>query len=344
VLDPLVSAEVEGLAERYLAGRAPLFDDRISEGRARDGHGDLLAEDIFCLDDGPRVLDCIEFDDRLRWGDVLADVAFLAMDLERLGRPELAARLLALYSDFAADVWPRSLAHHYVAYRAQVRSKVACLRWEQGVEASANVARELLGLAADHLRDGRVRLILIGGLPGTGKSTLADGVAGAIGAVLLRSDEVRKQLAGLDPATPAPAPFLEGLYTPDVTAATYAELLARARVALQHGECVVLDASWTDAAQRDRATEMAAQAVADVDQLHCVAPAEVADARLARRAGRRGEPSDATGPIARALATVEAPWPDSTSIDTTPGVDEVLATALGALEHRPGERLPFTRR
>ena len=74
---------------RYLDGRGPLFEQRIAEGRAVDGHGDLLADDIFCLDDGPRILDCIEFDDALRLGDGLSDAAFLAMDLERLGRPDL---------------------------------------------------------------------------------------------------------------------------------------------------------------------------------------------------------------------------------------------------------------
>src|SRR5207244_1110553 len=85
VLDREQTGEVEALAVRYLDGRGPLFDRRIADGWLRDGHGDLLADDIFCLPDGPRILDCIEFDDRLRYGDVLADVAFLAMDLERLG-------------------------------------------------------------------------------------------------------------------------------------------------------------------------------------------------------------------------------------------------------------------
>src|SRR4029453_13669733 len=120
--------EVDALAKRYLSGRCLLFDRRISEGRGRDGHGDLLADDIFMLDDGPRVLDCIEFDDRLRLGDALADVAFLAMDLERLGRTDLAERFLAAYREFADDTWPASLAHHHVAYRAQGRAKVGAIR------------------------------------------------------------------------------------------------------------------------------------------------------------------------------------------------------------------------
>ena len=91
-------AEIGNLADRYLAGRGRLVEDRIRRGCVVDGHGDLLADDIYCLDDGPRVLDCLEFDDRLRWGDVLYDVGFLAMDLERLGRPDLAERVHGLVS------------------------------------------------------------------------------------------------------------------------------------------------------------------------------------------------------------------------------------------------------
>ena len=82
-VDAATVGSVQTLAERYLAGRSPLFDDRIRRGAIVDGHGDLLAEDIFCLADGPRVLDCIEFDDRLRHLDRLDDIACLAMDLER---------------------------------------------------------------------------------------------------------------------------------------------------------------------------------------------------------------------------------------------------------------------
>src|SRR5205823_6674852 len=112
--------EIDRLAARYLAGRAALFDERIAAGKAVDGHGDLLADDVFCLGDGPRLLDCLEFDDALRYGDGLADAAFLAMDLARLDRPDLARAFLAAYATAADDDWPSSLADHHVAYRAQV--------------------------------------------------------------------------------------------------------------------------------------------------------------------------------------------------------------------------------
>ena len=195
-------ADLEHDAFRYLAGREDLFRQRQDRGYVRDGHGDLLAEDIFCLDDGPRVLDCLDFDPLLRYGDVLADVAFLAMDLERLGRPDLARRFLDWYQEFSGISWPPSLEHYYIAYRAFVRCKVACLRWQQGDEGAALEARELCTLAARHLRRASVRLVLIGGLPGSGKSTLAQALVASVPDwALLRSDVVRREMLA-DPSRP----------------------------------------------------------------------------------------------------------------------------------------------
>lgn len=97
------------------------------------------------------MLDCIEFDDRLRHGDVLADVAFLTMDLERLGAPDLAGRFLGWYREFSGHPHPSSLVEHYVAYRAHVRAKFACLRYAQGDPSAAGDASALLSLAVRHL-------------------------------------------------------------------------------------------------------------------------------------------------------------------------------------------------
>ncbi|HWS47034.1 MAG TPA: gluconate kinase, partial [Acidimicrobiia bacterium] len=162
----ITESRVGMLARRFIAGRDELFAQRIAAGRVCDGHGDLLADDVFCLPDGPRALDCLEFDDHLRFADGLADAAFCAMSLEQLGRADLAEHFLGCYGGAAGDHWPRSLAHHYVARRALVRSKVA------GLRARAEEAAQLLALTLDHLERGRVRLVLVGGPPATGKSTL----------------------------------------------------------------------------------------------------------------------------------------------------------------------------
>jgi hypothetical protein len=331
VLDPGACAAVEHLVHRYLDGREPLFRRRQATGRVRDGHGDLQAEDIFCLDDGPRILDCIEFDDRLRHGDVLADVAFLAMDLERLGAPSAGERFLALYREFAGETYPRSLASHYIAYRAHVRAKVACLRHGQGDPAAAAAAQHLLGLTQRHLEAGRVVLVLVGGLPGTGKSTLAAGIADRRAWSVLRSDEVRKDLAGLAHDEPARAAFGEGLYQPEVTAGVYAELLDRARHLLEGGEPVVLDASWSDRRWRVQATELARATASDLVELRCDAPAPLAAARIDRRRRRGGDPSDATAEVAAAMAASADPWPTAVTVDTAGSIPSALGQALAAL-------------
>jgi hypothetical protein len=334
-LDRAVVARVQELADAYLDGRARLFSDRIAEGRAVDGHGDLLADDIFCLDDGPRVLDCLEFDDRLRLGDGLADVAFLAMDLERLGRPELGQLLLDHYREHRGDAWPASLAHHHIAYRAQVRAKVAAIRARQGDERARRQAMDLLAMARGHLEDGQVRLLLVGGLPGTGKSSLAAALGHALHATVLRSDEIRKERAGLTTNERAPAAFGAGLYTAESTAATYATLLEWATVALGRGETVVLDASWSSADQRARARQVATDGAATLVELRCDAPADVAAARMARRAADGDDPSDATPMIAAQMAAHADPWPEATTVATTADRASTLAAALVHVDRAP---------
>ncbi|MEX5708111.1 AAA family ATPase [Parafrankia sp. FMc6] len=333
LLDGTVVDEIARLALRYLTGRAPLITERQRAGRVRDGHGDLLAEDIYCLDDGPRILDCIEFDQRLRVGDVLGDVAFLAMDLERLGVPDQARYFLDAYREFSAETHPRSLEDLYIAYRAFVRAKVACIRDHQGEPGAADTARALTDIALRHLRRGRVRLVLVGGLPGTGKSTLAEQLADSHPDwVWLRSDSVRKEQHHLRSDDPAAAPFGEGVYGPQATDRAYTEMLHRARLALERGETVVADASWTSKAQRDLAAQVAADTHADLVELHCVAPADLAVSRIAQRADSPDKVSDASAAVYEAMASRADPWPSAQPVDTAAPVAESLAVALGHLD------------
>ncbi len=321
---------VSALARHYLAGRQRLFDLRIAEGMIRDGHGDLLAQDIFCLPDGPRIIDCLEFADHYRFGDVLLDVAFLAMDLERLGHPGLGIRFLGFYREVSGEQHPESLAHHYLAYRAHVRAKVACLRHDQGDASAAEEARGLHRLALQHLERGRVALVLVGGLPGTGKSTVARALADQLDAALLRSDEVRKELAGLEVTTAAAASYRHGLYEPEQVGRVYGELRERARHQLELGVSVVLDASFTSEAERDAAATLASETSSSLVQLRCVAPMEVARARLAARPPGT-DASDATEEVLVAMASDADAWPEAATIRTGDAIDVVLAAARTAV-------------
>jgi aminoglycoside phosphotransferase family enzyme/predicted kinase len=321
-------AEVERLVRRYLAGRKRLFDSRIEQGRVVDGHGDLLAEDIFCLDDGPRVLDCLEFDDHLRYVDGLDDAAFLAMDLEQLGDPEAAAYFLAQYSEYSGDPAPPSLWHHYVAYRAFVRAKVSVIQARQGAPGAETASRRLVSSTLRHLRTSAVCLTLVGGLPGSGKSTLSGALADRLGVTLLSSDRLRKELAGIPAEQSAAAGYGEGLYTPEWTARTYATLLDRAAALLSSGESVVLDATWSDAGQREAALRVAERTSADLVALHCPVPGDVSAARLSTRAPGA---SDADLDIATAMAAREPPWPEAIAVDTSGPLESAVARGLAAV-------------
>lgn len=305
--------EIDGLVREFLAGRGPLLQQRIDDGRVVDGHGDLLADDIYCLDDGPRILDCLDFDDQLRWLDGLDDTACLVMDLDRLGAAGLGRRFADWYSEFAGDTSPASLRHHYVAYRAFVRAKIAYIKASEGAIEAGRDARQLTDLTVRHLRAGLVTLVLVGGLPGTGKTTLASNVGANLGWAVLSSDQVRKELAGIPPDADGRSAFGAGIYTPSWTAQTYGEMLRRAGELVAHGESVLLDASWTSSELRSAAADLARAAHAHLIELRCAAAPEVADQRLRTRP--RGA-SDAGPEIAAKLAAAAAPWPDAIVIDT----------------------------
>ncbi|HVX43840.1 MAG TPA: AAA family ATPase [Mycobacteriales bacterium] len=318
-------------AIHFITRHSRLLSDRVHEGHIRDGHGDLLADDIFCFPDRVEILDCLEFERRFRIGDTVSDAAFLVMDLERLGAARAARKFAEDYRRLSGDDFPRVLLQHYISYRALVRAKVALVRFEQGDPTAYGTARGLISLAHDHARAARIKVILVGGLPGTGKSTIAEAVSSDLGAALLSSDRVRKEMNGIPEGVSAAAPYGEGLYTSDMTARVYSELRARARSAITGGRDVVLDASWSDPHQRAAVQDLAERRDVDIVPLECVAPADVVRTRLAARA-QPASSSDAGVSIYTRMAGGWAPWPEAIRIDTSGSVEESVAAALAGLE------------
>lgn len=333
---PGIVDDIAELAGAYLRGREPLLRSRIADGRIVDGHGDLLATDIYLTEDGPRIIDCLEFDDRLRFGDAMLDIGFLVMDLDRLGAADLAVVVLKAYRDASGDAAPTTLVHHYMAYRALVRAKVTAIRAAQdaGGGPDARLALELADRAVDALLRGRVRLVLVGGVSGSGKSTLAWPVAQALGGVLLRSDVVRRELRAGGAAGAADG------YAAGAVEAVYAEMLDRAAGLLARGCSVVLDATWLDPRRRAEAETVATDASAELVEISCTAAHDELVRRITARAQDGSDPSEATVEVLDDQLAGLAPWPEAIEVDTTT-IDARDPDAVGAWAARELGPLPW---
>lgn len=325
--DAEIVDQIRALAGQYIDGRVVLLTERIRAHHMVDGHGDLLTDDIFCLPDGPRILDCLDFDDRLRFVDAVDDAAFLAMDIEFHGHRGLAQDFMTAYADACGDDAPSTLVDHYVAYRALVRAKVEMIRVGQGVSSAHDSAHRHLRLAHEHLLRGRVRLGMVGGLPGTGKTTVATRLAAEVDAVLISSDVVRRELLGAGVITGGGTGFGEGLYSAQNKAVVYGALLERANMHLLAGRSVVLDASWIDGAERAYAIALAEQTCSSARVMQCVVDEGIAADRIAHRCDPA---SDATPHIAHVMAehSGEDIWPGASIIDTSVSVAESARAAI----------------
>jgi aminoglycoside phosphotransferase family enzyme/adenylate kinase family enzyme len=314
-LPPESLSRVRHLAAEFIAGRGPLFGRRVAEGLIVDGHGDLLADDIFCVQgSNPALLDCLEFDDKLRYVDCVDDAAFLAMDLEFLGRKDLGEHFLERYATHSARAVPPALAHFYIAYRAGVRAKVDCVRLSQGKPQAAGDAARHLAIAVEHLEAGRVRLALVGGNPGTGKSTVARALAEQTGAQVISTDDVRRELRDSGAISGDAGVLNEGLYDPGNVATVYEAALERARPQLGDGQSVILDGTWRDPQMRARAHRLASETHSATVELRCVTGTDTAAGRITTRAPGN---SEVTAEIAAAMAAQQADWDTAHRIDTS---------------------------
>jgi aminoglycoside phosphotransferase family enzyme/predicted kinase len=313
----LPAAEVRALNEATraeLEAREELLELRREEGRVRHCHGDLHLRNIVLWNGRPTLFDCLEFDESLACIDLLYDLAFLLMDLIDRGLTVEAHRLLGAYNDRFVDDAGLALLPLFISVRAAIRAKVQAFAagvQEDPAERRRDAAEALryLRLAARALEPVQPRLIAIGGRSGTGKSSLAMALAPGLGAMpgamVLRSDVVRKRLFGREPNER----LEESGYAPEVSDRVFRTIAERARTLVRAGRTVIADAVYGRAEQRETLERVARQEGVSFHGFWLEAPEPLLESRVE---GRAGDASDATAAVVRMQRQID---PGSTAWD-----------------------------
>lgn len=290
---------IRQVSRAFFANAGDLFEKRIREGRIRDGHGDLKAEHIY-FSDGIQIIDCIEFNDRFRYGDVAVDLAFLHMDLERLGHAEMSRKFLSAYAERARDPGLYALLDFYAAYRAVVKLKVACLSLPAGGEeaegggAARNLVETYLQLAYRYaIQFSRPTLWVFCGLPATGKSSLAQDLAVALHLPHFQSDRIRKEEMVESAGGSHVVPLDAGIYRPEMRHRVYARMLFAAQEQLKRGRSVILDASYSRRKDREDVQQLARDLDTNLVFVECICREETLRERLEQREASADSLSDA---------------------------------------------------
>jgi len=287
----LAPADIEDWArciDDAFSGEAALLDTRRDSGFVRLCHGDMHLANICVVDGRPALFDCIEFNDDIACIDVLFDLAFALMDLLYHGLPEAANLVLSRYLSATRDFSGLPAMPAFLSLRAAIRAMA--LGMNASTDTGVAGARCYLALAGALLARPVKCLVAVGGLSGTGKSTLAAALACRIapgaGAPVVSSDVVRKRLMGVAPEQALP----QEAYSPEISAKVYSRLFQDVAAALAAGQAVIADATFVRPQDRQRLRETAAAAGAPFHGLWLEAPADVLRGRVA---ARRGDPSDA---------------------------------------------------
>lgn len=305
---------IEAWLEGRLARDEASFAARIAAGRIRECHGDLHLANLVLLDGHPVAFDSIEFNPDLRWIDVASDIAFLSMDLESRGRPDLAAQVTSAWMEAADDRAAASVLPVHRVARAVVRAAVAAIRSAQDdcppevVAAARRECDRYLDLAERLAEESPPLLLVTTGVSGSGKTTLAAECVGVFRAVRLRSDVERKRLFSMAAtARPGDDDASRALYAAETTRQVYERLATLARRLLEAGSSVVVDATCNARSQRDLLTAVARDTGTRIIWLEIDLPADLLHARVAARAAEGRDPSDATPEILCAQLAAREP-------------------------------------
>lgn len=285
--------ETKAYTDRFFAERGDLFERRMAQGYIRECHGDLHLRNISYWHDELLLFDCIEFNEPFRFVDVMYDIAYIVMDLDVRDRPDLRAAFLNAYVEETGDWEGLLVLPIYVSRQTYVRAKVASFLLDDPLASEADkqkaydTAAMYYKLAWKYTQPPPGRLMLMAGLSGAGKTTVAREIVRQTGAIHIRSDAVRKHLGGLPIHERGDA----SLYTPEMSAKTYDQLLSLGVTLAANGYTVVLDAKYDRQERRQVAIEQAKTHNLPLQMVYCTAPMDVLRDRVEQR---QGDIADAT--------------------------------------------------
>lgn len=293
--------KLQAWATKEYARLKPIFATRKQQGFIRECHGDIHLGNIILFKGHPLLFDCIEFNEDFRWTDVMADVGFLAMDLEDHQRPDYARRLINSYFEQTGDYPALQILPFYIAYRAMVRAKISLFRLHQPditPEEQKAVREKYLScttLAERYTQRPKPFLFITHGVAGSGKSTLAKLIVQQYGAIQIRADVERKRLFGLEPLSNSRSPLNQHIYSEAATKKTYQRLAELAQTSIDAGYPVVTDATFLKHGQRTLFRKLAKQLQIPFAILSCQ-PSEMANipAWINQRVKYATDPSEAT--------------------------------------------------
>ena len=289
---------IKDYVNNFLVEKKALLGKRVANRKIRDCHGDLHLEHI-CIADEIIVFDCIEFNERFRFGDVAAEVAFLTMDLDFNGYPQQAESFVKSYLVHSNDTDMLILLDFYRCYYAYVRGKVISFRLDQkdlpADERSqiTKTAQQYFDLAYTYsARLEKPVLILTAGLMGCGKSYQARHLAARFGAQTIRTDVLRKELLNINPVDRHHVEFGQGIYSADISRLTYDKAYELADAAIKSGKPVIIDASFKSRSERQKARQMAQKLNIPFYIIECTCSDEIVKMRLDKRAQEKTNASD----------------------------------------------------
>jgi aminoglycoside phosphotransferase family enzyme/predicted kinase len=274
--------------EREHRLRTELFAARQRGGCVRECHGDLHLGNVACVEGRITIFDCIEFNDDMRWSDVMADVGFVVMDLADRRRPDFAMRFLNAYLERTGDYDGVQVLRFYVVYRAMVRAKVAGMTAHQMADpairsAKTSECREYLSLATRCSEPAIRGIVITHGLTGSGKTTQSQGLVDLLGAIRVRTDVERKRLHGLASEDRSGSSLSGGLYTSAETDRTYRRVSDLARCVARGGYPVVIDGTFLQRRHREQFRALATELCVPCVIVDFVAPVETLRTRVQQR-------------------------------------------------------------